>query len=357
MNGGHLQAALFLMNRPEPIRQASLLMVLATGIGHGPSLIAGLEALADESGFPWSNRINQLRSLLDQGMTLSESLTSAQGLLPEESLIAIRVAEQTGTLKQVLADEASRLMKAGSESTTVQAPFHVMLMWGILLLLVLKAILTFLMVFIIPKFRAIFDGFGVELPDRTKLLIFLSDWLAAYWYLTIFPLVSTCLGVLVLLAISHYRSLTRGRPLFVEFFPRSWTPMVLRLLSVVVTTQQSLADGLHSILREMKPGRTARGLSAVRADVFAGGDCWQAMQRHGFLTHREVAFLEASQACRHLDWGLIHLSRSIERRRDRWFKSLSSLLEPVMILGMGIVVAFVVIALFSPLVKLLNDLS
>ncbi|MGB4737730.1 MAG: type II secretion system F family protein, partial [Fuerstiella sp.] len=100
-----------MLNRPEPIRQASLLMVLATGIGQASTLLNGLKALAAESGAPWSTRVMQLAALLEQGQTLSQALSAVQGLLPEPTLIAIRVGEETGTLRQVLAAEAQGLMR------------------------------------------------------------------------------------------------------------------------------------------------------------------------------------------------------------------------------------------------------
>lgn len=353
MNGGHVQALLFMLNRPEPLRQSSLLMVLATGIGHAPSLMAGLKALAQESNPPWSTKVEQLRALLAEGQTLSEALTITTDLLPEESLVAIRVAEQAGSLKQVLAEEAHRLMETGTSGNSVQPTIPMTFVWLVLLGCIAMSIIAFVMVFIIPKFKAIFEGFGVALPDMTVGLINISDWFMNYWYITAFPAACIMVYLTFLLLKGSLRFVQCGHVLWSEHFPRFWTPMILRLLSVTVSAEKPLGEGVHAILSELQPGKASRELSGVRQRIHAGVDCWKAMQMHGFLKPRELAFLESSAKTRHLDWGLLHLARTIEQRRVRWASILSTLLQPVIILLIGAVVGFVVVAMFKPLVELI----
>jgi type II secretory pathway component PulF len=332
-------------------------MVLATGIGDAGTLIAGLKSLAAESSAPWSNRIHQLRVLLEQGQSLSEALTTTSGLLPDQSLIAIRIGEETGTLKQVLAEEAHRLMKQSDNASPIQASLPATLGWFFSVGNVALSVVGFIMIFIIPKFKKIFEDFNTDLPIITKQLILMSDWLLNFWYLIILPMFTVvCFGAFYLL---HWRiqSLSKGRTAFAEYFPRYWSPLILRLLSITVAAGRSLGDSLHSILRELQPGAAATKLSAVRMRMSAGDNCWDSLNKEGFLKKREVAFLDAANRTNHLDWGLLHLARTIERSRRKWGQIATNLLQPVIVLSAGFAVAFICIALFLPLVKLLNDLS
>ena len=357
MGGGHLQAFLFLMNRPEPIRQSSLLMVLATGLGDSATLLSGLKSLAMESKPPWSDRVNQLRILLEQGQTLSEALSTARGILPEESVVAIRVAEETGTLRQVLAEEAHRLMNRGDSANPVRASLPATMLWILAIWMICASKVSFIMMFIIPKFKKIFEDFGTDLPVMTEMLISMSDWFLNYWYLLALP-GFTFIGVPAWWMFRGYLSyISTGTVLFSEHFPRYWSPLILRLLSVTVATGHALDKGVHAILKELPPGRSAEKLSAVRQSMLAGDDCWHAMSQNGLLKNREVAFLDSSARTGHLDWGLLHLSRALERRRGRWTQRIASLLQPVVVLSVGMVVGFVCISLFLPLIKLVNDLS
>ena len=356
MGGGYLQALLFLMNRSEPIRQSSLLMVLATGIGEASTLLNGLKALAAESGAPWCNRVQHLAVLLEQGQTLSESLSTVNGLLPEPTLIAIRVAEQTGTLRQVLADEAQRLMSQPA-TNPARATLPSTILWVVAIAVIAKSIVLFIMMFIIPKFKKIFEDFGTELPAMTNSLIAVSDWVLGYWYLGLLPFFTMVVVTLVYFFRGWIQYTSNGRVLFVEHFPRYWTPLILRLLSITVAAEESIGNGLHAILSEIRPGRAATALSGVRMQVNGGTDCLEALRKEGFLADREVTFLQSARRSHHLDWGMIHLSRTVLRRREIWSQRLASLIQPIIVLTVGCIVGFIIVALFLPLVKLLNDLS
>ncbi len=93
---GYIQNLLFMSNRPEPIRQTSLLMILAASVGNEDVLIDSLAAHAQETGPPWGDRVQTLRILLEQGMPLSQALANNPGLLPDSTVAAIRVAEKNG---------------------------------------------------------------------------------------------------------------------------------------------------------------------------------------------------------------------------------------------------------------------
>jgi type IV pilus assembly protein PilC len=357
MTGGNLQALLFLFNRPEPIRQSSLLMVLATGLGDSTSLLSGLKALAMESSSPWSDKITELRLLIEQGQTLSEALSIATGLVPDATLLAIRVGEQTGTLRQVLAEEARRIMYQSASSSPAHPMISTTLAWMLTVGILALSIVTFILIFIVPKYKKIFSDFGTNLPAMTETLISASDWGAKYWPLTILPMMSCLLAACAYLVWANLQQLTSGRIVCSEHFPRFWTPVTLRLLSITVAAGESINDAVHAIHTQLRPGRTAGRLSAVRQELNAGNDCWAALRNNGFLRRREVAFLESAARTRHLDWGLIHLARTIDRRRERWIQRLLTIVQPMIVMSVGLVVAFVCIALFIPMVKLLNDLS
>lgn len=332
-------------------------MVLATGMSDTDSLISGLNSLASESRPPWCDRITQLRLLLEQGQTMSEALSTATGLLPEDTLVAIRVGEETGTLKQVLAEEAHRLMNRNSVSNPVQASLPATLAWIIALGMLTMSMVSFIMVFIIPKFQKIFEDFGTELPAMTYALIGLSDWLLQYWYFVALPLVTLLALPAWWLFVVNIELITTGRIRFTEHFPRYCAPMILRLLSITVASGNSLTDGIQAILKEMRPGRASENLSGVRQKISAGVACWDAMCQHGFLKRREVAFLEAATRTGNLDWALLHLARTIERRRGWLTQRLATLFQPIMVLFAGLIVGFVCIALFLPLVELVIDLA
>ena len=357
MKSPYIQTALFVMNRPEPIRQTSLLMVLASGVGNGDALIDGLQAHAHSCRSPWADQVMSLRLLLEQGLTLSSALSGFSGMLPEQTLHAIRVGEATGTLREVLFDEAARLADPGNDEAPIGLNFSGTLLWFNVIGVTMAFVVTFVMVFIIPKFKKIFEDFDTELPQLTQSVIGISDLAVSNALLLLPPLLGTLIGGSVLAVWASYQSVSKGRTILLEHWPSFWVPDLLRVLSLAAASGHSFGVALHAIQQELRPGWAARVFSSLRHKIESGEDCIQSMNRLGLLNVREAAFLQASQRNGHLDWGFRHLAREVERTRNRWARRLLAMLEPAMILLIGVVVMAVVVGLFLPIIKLINDLS
>ncbi len=352
MTSTYLQTTLFFMNRPEPIRQTSLLMLLAAGIGNSAAMIDGLRTLANSSKSPWSDRIHSLRALLEQGLPLSAALAGNPDMLPEQTVQAIRVGEMTGTLRDVLTEEAGRLSKSGDEHSSIGFDFIGTMLYVNAVAVVLIVILSFITINQVPKLKKIFEDFDTELPGTTQSLIFATDFAVDYALLVFPPILAIMAGLTLFALWATYQKVSAGRVVFSEHWGRFWIPDVLRLLSISVATGYPLSETLHIVQRDMRPGLAARSYSALRSAVEGGTDCVSAMLQCGLLKSREANFLHASQRNGHLDWGLSHLARHIERRRLVWFQHFSAVLQPAMILLMGFIVLYVVTGLFLPMIKL-----
>ncbi len=353
----YIQTWMFITNKSEPLRQTSLLMLLAGGIGHGETLIHGLDALAAESKGTWAGKVGQLRLLLEQGHSLSASAAMAKDLLPDQTISAIRTAEMTGSLPDVLMDEARRISRSNQSRGGGQVNLESILLMVGAIGTVGFTIVSFIMLFIVPKFKEIFIGFGVELPAPTILLISLMDWLLSYWYILFLPAMGTSAIVVWLYYSSTSQKLRRGYHRFMEHWPRYWLPGLLRQLSLSAATEQPLSLALDCVMVDMPPGRASRKIGELRHRVSHGEDTIAAMQAVGLVRSREAAFLQSSLKTRHLDWGLRHLADAIDRKWQQRVQRIPVILGPMLILFAGFGVLFVVVSLFMPLIKLLNDLS
>ena len=352
-----IQMWLFMTNRSEPLRQASLLMLLAGGVGHGDTLLQSLRAHEQESKSIWANKIGQLRILLEHGHSLSGALTIISELLPDQTVTAIRVAEGTGALADVLMDESRRLHEQTRSKSVSSGTLEQDLLWAAALLTVASAIVTFLIVFIVPKFKEIFIGFGVQMPPSTIAVIEVSDFAYSYWYLFIVPVTATVVVFFWLVYSSSWKKLTHGYPRFAGLWPRYWLPGILRTLSLSAASGQPLGRALDCVMQDLPPGRSATVVSALRHRVNGGEDAIAAMQSVGLLRASEAAFLHSSLRTHHLDWGLRHLADSVERRRRNLFRRLSQFIGPGVVLIVGAIVMFLARGFFEPLITLLDELS
>ncbi len=353
----YIQMWLFMTNRSEPLRQASLLMLLAGGVGHGDTLLQSLRAHEQESKSIWASKIGQLRMLLEQGHSLSGALSIISKLLPDQTVTAIRVAEGTGALADVLMDEARRLHQQSQSKSLASGTLEQDLLWAAALTTIATSIVWFLFVFIVPKFKEIFIGFGVEMPASTVAMIEVSDFVFSYWFIFILPVTATVLMFDWLVYSSLWKKLTHGYPRFAELWPRYWLPGILRTLSLSAASGQQLGRGLDCVMQDLPPGRAAKVVSALRHRVNGGEDAIVAMQSVGLLRASEAAFLHSSLKSHHLDWGLRHLADSVERRRRNLFRRLSQFIGPGVVLFVGALVMFLARGFFEPLITLLHKLS
>ena len=162
-----------LFDGQRTMRQNSLLWVLAVATEQQRPLAPMLEALArDESSYHWSAKLQALVKGLNAGVPLPDALEQVPDLLPPNVVLAIRVGTETGTLAESLKQVAQEY---SAEQEAANFTWQGTFLYLAALLYALMSVAGFLMYYVIPKFKKIFEDFGVELPELTQWLVKVSD--------------------------------------------------------------------------------------------------------------------------------------------------------------------------------------
>lgn len=338
-------------------RQGTLLWMLTIAVERGWPLAEEIESLAAGLRGRSRSQLVRLAELLRTGLPLVEALEHCPGLLPHSAVVAAHVGTENGTLAQSLREAAVRHTQQrrwlwwGASSPTL------LVLYLLIVPSIAVAIVAFQMYYIVPKFKAIFNDFGIELPVVTQQLVDLSDFTVDNFFL-ISPLWGLPLAGLVLAAVGYVRGWGElDIPLVSRWFTRYDTPGILRNLAETIAAGRPLDDVLPLIAANHRRRHIRKRLNAVVRHVQGGGNAWEAMHRAGLINHREVALLESAERLGNLPWALHELADAIQRRsRYRWL-TLFEFLQPVIVIGIALWVCFVCIAMFLPLIKLLNDLS
>jgi len=308
--------------RAEATRQASLLRTLAVAVEKQYPVTNFLEALAGEAGGRWGAKVRGLAELITAGVAIPDALEASKGVLPEDTLALIRVGAQTGNMSGALR-EAAAMARHRSERTGPS--FQGMLLYFWVLFCLLAVFATLLMIWVVPKYKVIFEGFEVRMPWLTETVIEISDYGAMYWYLAfLFPLAFVGLWMIF---SARLETLGWG-PVWVQPLksfghrPRLRAPHVLRCLSVAVDAGRPLSDAL-TVLATRHPDKLLRlRMEILAGDIEQGDNCWFAMSRSHILRHAEAAVLEAAQRVGNLAWALRSLADGIERRAEYRFQLL-----------------------------------
>jgi len=336
-------------------RESHFLWTLALAVENDLPLDDEVEAFAIPLWRKHRKKYVDLAGRLRDGRSLIDGLELG-GVLPATIVAELRAAQAAGTLPQALRAVAARqtgslLTNRFNSSIAITAVY----VWSILT--TVFAVVSFIMYYIIPKYKAIFEDFGVELPAWTVQSIRLSDWLISYFYLSMpllsLPIIAGIVATLV--GVVGWGNL--NYPLMMRWFPRWDAPGLLRGLAYAVHSQRPLSETLEEMAEHQRRSDVTERLQRMQQSLDLGQPLSTVLTQEGYVRPIEADALAAAARAGNLHWALRTLAESMERtgwhRTQFWLE----FLKPAAVLMVGCVVAFFVIAFFLPLVKLINQLS
>lgn len=310
------------------------------------------------SQYAWGRRRRKLKDMCEElrdGAEPEEVFDHA-GLVSSLEGAQLATGLKTGKLPQVLNEILRRRTEFASQLPHMQNPIvAVLYLW--LVVLVMYCVTGFISYWITPKFKRIFDDFGTELPRATKLIIQASDMFADTWVLGV-PMILLALGLLTALALLPVTGGLSGlRERFAYFWPRICLPDVLRALALAAEAGIPFEEAFIPFVRRQLRVPLHNRLVRVQEIVRDGGDCWIGLGDEKLLRPAEAQFLRSAQRAGNLPWALETLSTRFEQRWQFWMLFCFEFVQPVVVLTIGLITAFIAVAYFLPLVKLINDLS
>ena len=336
-------------NRP---RQMALLRLLIVGIEHSLPLAPLVEALADDESGRQQPRLRRLADLLGSGTNLPDALEQVPGVLPDDVILAVRFGAQSGTLCASLKSAAS--LPARHRDKVVVRIRHLLaylLFIGFSLLLVT----IFLMVKIMPTYQVIFDDFETYLPPPTQLLIASSEIVARYWpfiVLVVIIAVWALWSEWIINWIQRYVLSYVSRPL-VDLT----TADLLSNLAVASASGRPLAGAISTLARYHHRATFRNKLLYLRNELEQGATLWPTMQEIKLINSVEVELLEASGRAGNESWAVDQIARHKTARANGRVDRIIEIAGPIMVILLGLVVGFVCVAMFLPLVSLVANLS
>ena len=227
--------------------------------------------------------------------------------------------------------------------------------------MVAVGILTFIMVSIIPKFKKIFEEFGMTLPWATQTLVDVSNWFADYWWcLPIFPMGVYFLIKLIRLNKSGNYALDRAVlwiPVVGMLAKKAIVARTMRTLGTLVASGVPILEALAIVRETSNNAVFERMFQRVYESIREGDTIAEPLRESKLVDDMVTNMVEVGEETGDLDTMLYKIADFYDEEVDTLVKSLISLLEPIMIVVLGFVIGAIVISLFLPLIKLLEGLS
>jgi type II secretory pathway component PulF len=334
-------------------RRRTTCTLLALSVERGQQIAPSTLA----AGLPDNDTVGRastdLFGLLDSGVPLAEAIRRCPKALPREAVAYVAAGEsaaaEVAALKELRQGEQTNL-------TAVWRSYLDRLCYLAAVLVMLSLIMTFLMIKIIPEFEKIFVEFDVELPQMTLLAVSLSQFTVNYLAAPVFLLMVGGTLVALLVGIFYLCDLPVLRWLGDRLFRGRRTADVLRILAVSTEHRQPLSTVIQRLANVYPSRMLRRQLAPVAATVGAGDEWCQALRKARVVNANEQSLLQTAERAGNLPWALRTIAARQEQRIVYRLAAAVQVLYPVVILLLGALVGFFVIAMFIPLVKLVEAL-
>jgi type IV pilus assembly protein PilC len=294
---------------------------------------------------------------VESGNTLSEAMAKQPKAFDNLYVNMVKAGEAGGALEVILQRLAEFKERAQSLKRKVQGA----MIYPVAVILVATGIVTFIMIWIIPKFKAIFEGFDLDLPSITVALIETSNWVVAYWYLL--PTIPVALWLSIKLIKKNKTGafvvdwIALRIPLLGKIIEKSTVARTARTLGTLIASGVPILEALV-IARDTSGNEVfVRAYQHIHQAIREGESIAVPLKETRVVDDMVVNMVDVGEETGALDNMLYKVADVYDEEVTVLVDGLISLLEPLMVVVLGLIVGFIVIALFLPLIELLNKLS
>jgi type II secretory pathway component PulF len=297
---------------------------------------------------------DRLLAELGRGASLVEAVAKHPRALPPEALAYVAAGQtadaQAAALRELCRGDEGEMAAAWRACIDRIAYLAFILM-------IMATVLTFIMIKIVPDFQNIFEEFDIELPQMTWLAIMVTEFFTQYAAAPVIMASAIFLLGSLLVGICYLCDIPLLRPWTDMLFFRRRSAHVLRILSVATEAREPLAEVLRRVTGVFPSDTLRHRLRPVVAAVRGGADWRDALMNAGIISHSERALLNAAERAGNLPWALRQIAMRREKRAVYRLMAAVQVLFPIAILAFAMFVAFFVVSLFIPLVKLIDALT
>jgi len=291
---------------------------------------------------------------VNKGMQLSEAFSQHPDTFDPLYLTAVRTGEKTGDLATVLLRYQDYL----KHKVSLRKQISRAMVYPIFLLITLFAILGILFAFVLPRFTAMYADFDAELPFATRLLVGVIEGLPFY-----LPVIAT-LSIGLWLILKRWVATSDGRmridrmkqkvPLLGEIVRNIALVQLARTLSTLLASGTPLVEALVTTQGSLSNRHYGVSLERVTARVTQGDSLAAALSDENWLPTTAVKLVEVGEASGSLEAMLDEISGYYQEALDNKLMRIMSLIEPAMMLLMGILVGGVIVVMYLPIFSMAN---
>lgn len=327
---------------------------LATMMAAGVPMVQGFEIVAGGQANPrMKDMLTDIKTEIEGGSALNEALGKHPVQFDELFRNLVRAGESAGVLDTVLDTIAT--YKENIEN--IKGKIKKAMFYPAAVLAVAAIVASVLLIFVIPQFEAVFKNFKADLPAFTQMLVSLSRFMVSYWWMVLGIFIASVVALVMLykrsMRFQHFigRSLLKI-PIVGQILRQSAMARFSRTLGVTFRAGVPLVEALDSVANATGSVVYNDAVKRIREDVAVGHQLQLAMKQTSLFPNMVVQMVAIGEEAGALDKMLFKIAEFYETEVNNAVDSLSSLLEPLIMVVIGLLVGSMVVGMYLPIFKL-----
>ncbi|HEU4663903.1 MAG TPA: type II secretion system F family protein [Dokdonella sp.] len=327
---------------------------LATMMSAGVPMVQGFEIVAGGQNNPrMKDMLTDIKTEIEGGSALHEALNKYPVQFDELFVNLVKAGESAGVLDTVLDTIAT--YKENIEN--IKGKIKKAMFYPAAVLAVAVIVASILLIFVIPQFEQVFKNFGADLPAFTQMLVTVSRFMVAYWWMVFGIFGLSVFGIIMLYKRSDRFAHLVGRmllklPVVGEILRQSAIARFARTLGVTFKAGVPLVEALDSVANATGSVVYNDGVKRIREDVAVGHQLQLAMKQTNLFPNMVTQMVAIGEEAGALDAMLFKIAEFYETEVNNAVDALSSLLEPLIMVVIGVMVGSMVVGMYLPIFKL-----
>lgn len=341
------------LGSPKAKDKATFFRLLSVMINAGIPLIKSLDTIAEQTvNFKLKTAVFEIARYIEKGGTLSESMTHYPKIFSESHIGMIRSGEASGQLNQILKQLALEVEKAAAIVRKVKGA----MMYPAFIIFVMIVVIFAMMIFVVPKISEIFTQGGQTLPALTRVVIAISDFMQNKWE-WIFGVIT---GIVI--AAIGVRRTQQGKvatdwlflhlPIFGQLIKKSILARFSRSLGNLLSSGIPIVEGLYINAKGLGNEIYRHRVELAAEDVSRGIPLAESLRDTPEFPAMMVQMISVGEQTAQLDNITAKIAEYYEEEVDSTVAGISKLIEPVILIVLGVAVGGIVAAIMLPMIQL-----
>lgn len=301
--------------------------------------------------------INNIDDNVKKGLTLSQAMKKEENIFPDLLTNMVETGEISGNLDLILQRMSNHYEKENKLNNKIKSA----MIYPIILGLLCIVIVTFILVFVMPTFVGMFQSSGVELPLPTKILLDMSDTIRTKWLIILLVILGSVFG------LRYYFKTENGQvflskiklkiPVVKAMNEKIIVTRFTRTLSTVLSSGITLIQGLQIVSKVVGNKVVEYKLLDVKDQLIKGVGLSEPLKDTGIFPPMLYSMIKIGEESGSLDEILDKTADFYDEELDTAVQQFTAILEPVMILVMGVIIGFIIISIALPMFDMANTVK